>query len=122
MEQLNYHKLINLKKRINRDFNLNNPDCEYSKKIMAVINETLLPVVDECVVIAKAVSKKRDEERRFEYQGEILTCETCGKDYPREYIYKHKRDKHGAVSSKPKKEINPLEILQMFLSEVKEGN
>jgi len=108
MEQLNYHKLINLKKRMAKY------DCDYSKKILATI--------DECVVIAKAVSKKRDEERRFEYQGEILTCETCGKDYPREYIYKHKRDKHGAVSSKPKKEINPVEILQMFLSEVKEGN
>jgi hypothetical protein len=119
MEQLNYHKLINLKKRINRGFNLNNPDCEYSKKIMAVINETLLPVVDECIISAKAVSKERDEERRGAYNFEEVTCDVCGKEYQRGYIYKHKRDRHGAVS-KPKKETDVVGILQKCLSENKE--
>lgn len=108
MEQLNYHKLINLKKRLVKY------DCEYSKKIMTII--------DECIVGAKEVSSKRDKERRSEYQGEILTCKTCGKDYPREYIYKHKRDKHGEASSKPKKESKVNIILEKLLAEINEEN
>jgi len=106
MEQLNYHKLINLKKRLEKY------DCEYSKKIMTTI--------DECIIEAKAVSKKQDEERRCAYQFEDVTCEICGKDYQRGYIYKHKRDKHGKVSDKPKKEINALEFLKKCIEEGKE--
>ena len=107
MEQLNYHKLINLKKRLVKY------DCDYSKKIMTTI--------DECIIEAKAVSKKQDEERRCAYQFEDITCEICGNEYQRGYIYKHKRDKHGTISSKPKKETNAVEVLQKFLSEIKEG-
>jgi len=102
MEQLNYHKLINLKKRLVKY------DCEYSKKIMTTI--------DECIIEAKAVSKKQDEERRSEYQFEDVTCEICGKDYQRGYIYKHKRDTHGAIG-KPKKETNAVEVLKKCIEE-----
>lgn len=98
MEQLNYHKLINLKKRLVKY------DCEYSKKIMAV--------VDECIVGAKEVSSKRDKERRDAYQFEDITCEDCGKEYPRAYIYQHRKDKHGAISSKPKKENDAIQYLK----------
>lgn len=88
MEHLNYHKLVNLKKRMSKY------DCGYSQKIMAVI--------EECITEAKAVSKKKDGERRSDYQFEDVTCETCGKDYPRGYIYKHRRDVHGHVSKRAK--------------------
>jgi len=104
MEQLNYHKLINLKKRLVKY------DCEYSKKIMATI--------DECIVSAKAVSNKHDRERRDNYQLEDVTCETCGNEYPRGYIYKHKRDKHGAVSSKTKKVSKVDEVLEKLLADL----
>lgn len=86
MEQLNYHKLINLKKRMAKY------DCEYSKRILAVI--------DECTADAKKVSEAKDKERRFEYSCEKVECEHCGKEYTRDIIYKHKRDKHGAISTK----------------------
>ena len=104
-KQLTLHNLVNLKKK------MEGFDCEYSKKILAV--------VEECIPTARAISKKKDEERRCAYQFEDVTCEICGNEYQRGYIYKHKRDKHG--SSKPKKETNAVEVLQKFLSEIKEG-
>jgi len=79
-----------------------------------------MTTIDECIIEAKAVSKKQDEERRCAYQFEDVTCEICGKDYQRGYIYKHKRDKHGAIG-KPKKETNAVEVLKNCLSEIKEG-
>jgi hypothetical protein len=105
MEELNYHKLINLKKRLVKY------NCDYSKKIMATI--------DECIVNAKAVSKKKDEDRRLAYQFEDVTCEICGNVYPRGYFYKHRRDKHGKVG-KPKKEVDPAEIVAKYLAEADE--
>lgn len=104
MEQLNYHKLINLKKRFVKY------DCDYSKKIMATI--------DECIIEAKEISKKKDTERRDAYQSEDVCCEFCGNTYPRGYIYRHERDKHGKISVKPKKDINPADILKKCLAEI----
>jgi hypothetical protein len=89
-QQLNLHNLRQLKNRLAKY------NCEYSKKILATI--------EECVVEARMVSKEKDKERRSEYQYEEVCCEICGNDYQRGYIYKHKRDKHGIVSDKPKKE------------------
>jgi len=102
MEQLNYHKLINLKKRMAKY------DCEYSKKIMAV--------VDECIVGAKEISSKRDKERRDAYQFEDITCEDCGKEYKRQFIYQHRKDKHGAISSKPSKEHPAIQYLKDLMA------
>lgn len=116
-KQLTLHNLVNLKKKM--EGLLNNPDCEYSKKIMAVINEKLLPVVDECIVVAKEISKKKDKERRDAYQFEDITCEDCGKEYMRAYIYQHRKDKHGAVSSKPKKENAGIQYLKDLMAEFK---
>jgi len=106
-KQLTLHNLINLKKK------MEGFDCEYSKKILAV--------VEECIPVARAISKKKDEERRSAYQFEDVTCETCGKDYPRGYIYKHRQNKHGVVSAKPKKETDVTEVLQKLLSEFNKG-
>jgi hypothetical protein len=88
-------------------------DCEYSKKILAV--------VEECIPVARAISKKKDEERRSSYQFEEVTCELCWKEYPRGYIYKHKRDKHGQISSKPKKDDKVDEVLAKLLADWKKA-
>jgi len=102
MEQFNYHKLVNLKKRLLKY------DCEYSKKIMEVI--------DGCITDAKAVSKKKDEERRLEYNYENVDCEICGKEFTRGYIYKHKRDVHHNINkTKKSKKITPdFDVNEIF--------
>ena len=105
MEQLNYHKLINLKKRFEKY------DCEYSKKILAT--------VDECIEDAKEVSKKKDKDRRDTYEYEDVVCDECGKKYPRKNIYRHKNDIHGAVSSKSKKESRVDAVLAQIVADIK---
>ena len=80
MEQLNYHKLINLRKRMIKY------DCENSKKILDVINE--------CIVIEKGISDKKDSERRSEYQFQDVVCDVCSKSLKRANIYKHKKTFH----------------------------
>ena len=118
MEELNYHKLINLKKWIFKD--LRKCSCNYSKKILDAIDiDKVMATIDECIVNAKAVSKKKDEDRRLAYQFEDVTCEICGNNYPRGYFYKHRRDKHGKVG-KPKKEVDPAEIVAKCLAEADE--
>jgi hypothetical protein len=80
MEQLNYHKLVNLKKRFD------NFDCESSKKILAVINE--------CIEIEREKSKEKDQERRLHYSHSKVKCEVCGKELLRNNIYKHMKNIH----------------------------
>lgn len=80
MEELNYHKLLNLKKRFL------NYDCENSKKILSVI--------DECIVIEKAKSEEKDKERRIHYRYEMITCDLCGKEMLRKHFYQHKKVIH----------------------------
>jgi hypothetical protein len=80
MEQFNYHKLVNLRKRFN------NYDCEISKKILYVINE--------CIDIEKENSKLKDKERRDKYQIEKVKCDICNKEIMRTNIYKHKKNIH----------------------------
>ena len=84
MEKLNYHKLVNLKKRFDKY------DCEHSKKILAVI--------DECLQEEKKVSVRKAEDRRVEYIYEIVACETCGKQMQRASIYKHNQIHTGHFS------------------------
>ena len=75
MEQLNYHKLVNLKKRMLKY------DCESGEKIMKVI--------DECLVLEKEISKQKANQRQDNYNQEKVKCEVCGKSLLRKSIYKH---------------------------------
>lgn len=88
MEQLNTHKLVNLKKRMVK-YN----DCVYGKRILAVI--------DECLGEARLVSKDKDQDRRNKWLWEEVCCEDCGNSYTNDSIYKHRRDVHGKVSDRP---------------------
>ena len=101
-EQLNYHKLVNLKKRMGKY------DCEYSKKILATI--------EECIVDAKAVSKKREDDRRTAYKGQEVLCDDCGVYYDRDAIYRHRKDKHGHISKRTT-EYDPCAVLLKCLAD-----
>ena len=58
MEQFNYHKLLNLKKRFDKF------DCAISKDIVAVIDKHLL--------LEKQKSKDKNLQRRSEYRDETF--------------------------------------------------
>jgi len=74
MEQLNYRKLINLKKRFDKY------DCDNSKEILAVIDR---------LIIKEDIIRK---EKKVMYQYDDVECETCGKTMLRANIYRHKKD------------------------------
>ena len=76
MNILNYHKLVNLKKKLERF------DCETSKELIQVINTQL--------VIQLENSKQKDKERRINYKQEMVKCEICEKEMIRNSFYKHK--------------------------------
>jgi hypothetical protein len=80
MEQLNLHKLVNLKKRFDKY------DCEISKEIVAVI--------DKHLALEREKSRLKDEERRGEYQCKTVICEICNKTMLRQSIYKHMKTVH----------------------------
>ena len=80
MEQFNYHKLVNLKKRFDKY------DCHISKEILNVIKKHL--------IIEKEKSRKKDEERRSTYQYERIECDECGKSLLRKSLYVHKERLH----------------------------
>ena len=80
MEKLNYHKLLNLKKRYDKY------DCEISKEIVAVI--------DKHLILEKEKNKIKDRERRDDYQFETIACKFCGKEMRRANIYKHYKTIH----------------------------
>ena len=77
MEQFNYHKLVNLRKRFT-DFN-----CEASKEILLVI--------DKHIDIQKLVSADMKKKRQEHYMWEKIPCPVCEKEFQRSYMYKHKR-------------------------------
>ena len=77
MEQLNYHKLVNMKKRFDKY------DCEISKEFKLLIEKHLN--------LEKEKSKQKDLERRNEYQSDKVICEICKKRFYRKSIYKHKK-------------------------------
>jgi uncharacterized protein YajQ (UPF0234 family) len=82
MEKLNYHKLVNLKKRFDKY------DCDISKDIVSTI--------DKWILIEKEKSKQKDIERRFDYQNTYVECETCGLSLLRNNLYKHKKNIHNS--------------------------
>ena len=81
MNILNYHKLVNLKKRL-KLFN-----CEISKEFIAL--------TDKHIASQLEISKQKDKERRIEYQKEynnkIVKCELCQKEMKMKSFYKHKK-------------------------------
>ena len=78
MDKLNYHKLINLRKRFDKYV-----DCDISDDIVSVI--------DKHIEIEKQKSRQRDLERRNEYQYECVRCEWCHKSLYRKSLYNHKK-------------------------------
>ena len=80
MEQLNLHKLVNLRKRFDKY------DCEISKEIVSLI--------DKHLVLEREKSRLKDNERRGDYQSKTLICEICGKTMMRKSIYKHMKTVH----------------------------
>lgn len=81
MEQLNKMKLVNLRKRMEKY------DCEYSKRIIEVINECY---EEECEKVDCNLRKKK-AEYQLEYQWQDVVCEDCGLATKRSYIYEHRK-------------------------------
>jgi len=79
-EKFNYHKLVNLRKRFEKY------DCDISKELVAVI--------DKHLVLKKEKSKKKDIDRRLDYQLSSVECDICGKEILRCNLYKHKKNIH----------------------------
>ena len=77
MEQFNYHKLVNLRKRFA------GYDCPASREMLLVI--------DKHIAIQKVISAELKQKRQDEYMFEDLDCPICGKTYKRSYMYKHKQ-------------------------------
>ena len=77
MEQFNTHKLVNLRKRFDKY------DCECAAELRAVI--------DKHMIIQKAVSEKKTQQKKDEYQSEKVECPYCDKEQFRHYLYKHKQ-------------------------------
>ena len=80
MNILNYHKLVNLKKRLELF------DCEISKEFVAL--------ADKHIASQQEISNQKDKERRIEYQKEynnkIVKCDLCEKEMKIKSFYKHK--------------------------------
>lgn len=81
MEQLNKMKLVNLKKRMKKF------DCDYSKRIIAVIEECY---AEECEKVERELRIKKTGYMN-EYQCQSVVCEDCGLFTKRSYIYEHKK-------------------------------
>lgn len=77
MEQFNTHKLVNLRKRFDKY------DCDCAAELRAVI--------DKHMVIQKAISEKKTQQKKDEYQYEKVDCPHCGKEQFRHYLYKHRQ-------------------------------
>jgi hypothetical protein len=80
MEQFNYHKLVNLRKRFNKY------DCEHSKEIISVI--------DKCIAVEKKKSLDQKKDYQIEYQNEKVECSTCKKLLLRKSLYVHMKNQH----------------------------
>jgi septum formation topological specificity factor MinE len=80
MEQFNYHKLVNLRKRFNKY------DCECSKEIISVI--------DKYITIEKKKSLDQKKDYQIEYQNEKVECYICKKLLLRKSLYTHMNRLH----------------------------
>ena len=80
MEQFNKMKLVNLKKRLSKF------DCEYSARIIAVIDECYN---EECEKVETELRKKKTNYMNT-YQCQDVICD-CGLITKRSYIYEHKK-------------------------------
>ena len=82
MNFVNYHKLVNLKKTVEK-LHDREGECESIKNIIHSIDVELSVQLE--------ISKKKDKERRMNYKQEIVKCEFCEKEMFRNSIYKHKK-------------------------------
>ena len=82
MNFVNYHKLVNLKKTVEK---LHDREGE-RESIKNIIHS-----IDVELILHLAVSKQKDKERRMNYKQEIVKCEFCEKEMFRNSIYKHKK-------------------------------
>ena len=82
MNFVNYHKLVNLKKTVEK-LHDREGECESIKNIIQSIDVELSVQLE--------ISKKKDKERRMNYKQEIVKCEFCEKEMFRNSIYKHKK-------------------------------
>jgi hypothetical protein len=77
MEELNYHKLLNLQKKI----------YKYAPSESAFI---VAEAIEKAIAIEKKKSEEADKERRLAYQLENVECPFCGKELRRKSLYYHK--------------------------------
>ena len=82
MNFVNYHKLINLKKTVEK-LQDREGERESIKNIIHSIDVELIAQLE--------ISKQKDKERRMNYKQEIVKCEFCEKEMFRNSIYKHKK-------------------------------
>ena len=82
MNFVNYHKLVNLKKTVEK---LQDREGE-RESIKNIIHS-----IDVELSVQLEISKKKDKERRMNYKQEIVKCEFCEKEMFRNSIYKHKK-------------------------------
>jgi hypothetical protein len=82
MNFVNYHKLVNLKKTVEK-LHDREGECDIIKKLIDLIDVQLIAELE--------ISKKKDKERRMNYKQEIVKCEFCEKEMFRNSIYKHKK-------------------------------
>ena len=82
MNFVNYHKLVNLKKTIEKL-----QDREAERESI----KNLIHSIDIELIAQLEISKKKDKERRMNYKQEIVKCEFCEKEMFRNSIYKHKK-------------------------------
>jgi hypothetical protein len=82
MNFVNYHKLVNLKKTIEKL-----QDREGGGEII----KKLIDLIDVELIAELEISKQKDKERRMNYKQEIVKCEFCEKEMFRNSIYKHKK-------------------------------
>jgi len=77
MEELTYHKLLNLRKRFDK----------YSGET----RDKIVSTIEACIAEEKARSDQRKTEKRTEYRNQKIVCEVCGKEMSRNNVYKHRR-------------------------------
>lgn len=77
MEELTYHKLLNLRKRFD--------------KYSGDTRDKIVLTIEACIVEEKAKSERKTTEKRTEYRNRKMVCEICGKEMSRNNIYKHRR-------------------------------
>ncbi len=94
-EQLNYHKLVNLRKRFDKY------NCEYSEEIVSLIDNLIIRAKEESEDKRReniTEYRKRNHEEykkyQFVYQNEKVECPTCNKLLLRKSLYIHMKNQH----------------------------